>query len=129
MEKGEIILYQPDNYVELEVRIEAETVWLTQAQMALLFETTRNNVTLHINNIFKEGELEERSVCKDSLLPAADGKKYRTKIYVIISVGYRVKSIRGTQFRIWANHVLKEYLLRGYAINQRIETQQPIFYR
>ncbi|MBR5082860.1 MAG: virulence RhuM family protein [Bacteroidales bacterium] len=124
MEKGEIILYQPDNSVELEVRIEAETVWLTQAQMALLFETTRNNVTLHINNIFKEGELEEFSVCKDSLLTASDGKKYRTKIYnldVIISVGYRVKSKRGTQFRIWANKVLKEYLLHGYAINQRIE--------
>ena len=124
MEKGEIILYQPDNSVELEVRIEAETVWLTQAQMALLFETTRNNVTLHINNIFKEGELEEFSVCKDSLLTASDGKKYRTKIYNldgIISVGYRVKSKRGTQFRIWANKVLKEYLLHGYAINQRIE--------
>lgn len=124
MEKGEIILYQPDNSVELEVRIEAETVWLTQAQMALLFETTRNNVTLHINNIFKEGELEEFSVCKDSLLTASDGKKYRTKIYnldVIISVGYRVKSKRGTQFRIWANKILKEYLLHGYAINQRIE--------
>ena len=124
MEKGEIILYQPDNSIELEVRIEAETVWLTQAQMALLFETTRNNVTLHINNIFKEGELEEFSVCKDSLLTASDGKKYRTKIYnldVIISVGYRVKSKRGTQFRIWANKVLKEYLLHGYAINQRIE--------
>ena len=124
MEKGEIILYQPDNSVELEVRIEAETVWLTQAQMALLFETTRNNVTLHITNIFREGELEEFSVCKDSLLTAADGKKYRTKLYnldVIISVGYRVKSKRGTLFRIWANQVLKEYLLRGYAINQRIE--------
>ena len=71
MEKGEIILYQPDNSVELEVRIEAETVWLTQAQMALLFETTRNNVTLHINNIFKEGELEEFSVCKDSIVFSA----------------------------------------------------------
>ncbi len=80
MEKGEIILYQPDNSVELEVRIEAETVWLTQAQMALLFETTRNNVTLHIGNIFKEGELDENSVCKESLLTASDGKSYRTKI-------------------------------------------------
>lgn len=79
---------------------------------------------MHVNNIFKEGELEEFSVCKDSLLTASDGKKYRTKIYnldVIISVGYRVKSKRGTQFRIWANQVLKEYLLHGYAINQRIE--------
>lgn len=124
MDKGEIILYQPDNSIELEVRIEAETVWLTQAQMALLFETTRNNVTLHIGNIFKEGELEEISVCKESLLTASDGKSYKTKIYnldVIISVGYRVKSRRGTQFRIWANKVLKDYLLRGYAINQRFE--------
>ena len=124
MEKGEIILYQPDNSIELEVRIEAETVWLTQAQMALLFETTRNNVTLHIGNIFKEGELDENSVCKESLLTASDGKSYRTKIYnldVIISVGYRVRSRRGTQFRIWANKVLKDYLLRGYAINQRFE--------
>lgn len=124
MEKGEIILYHPDNSIELEVRIDEETVWLTQAQMALLFETTRNNVTSHINNIFKEGELEESSVCKDSLLPASDGKKYHTKTYnldVIISVGYRVKSKRGTQFRIWANKVLKEYLLHGHAINQRIE--------
>ena len=124
MDKGEIILYQPDNSIELEVRIEADTVWLTQAQMALLFETTRNNVTLHIGNIFKEGELEEISVCKESLLTASDGKSYKTKIYnldVIISVGYRVKSRRGTQFRIWANKVLKDYLLRGYAINQRFE--------
>ena len=124
MEKGEIILYQPDNSIELEVRIEAETVWLTQAQMAFLFETTRNNVTLHIGNIFKEGELEENSVCKESLLTASDGKSYKTKIYnldVIISVGYRVKSRRGTQFRIWANKVLKDYLLKGYAINQRFE--------
>jgi len=124
MDKGEIILYQPDNSIELEVRIEADTVWLTQAQMALLFETTRNNVTLHIGNIFKEGELEEVSVCKESLLTASDGKLYKTKIYnldVIISVGYRVKSRRGTQFRIWANKVLKDYLLRGYAINQRFE--------
>ena len=92
--------------------------------MALLFETTRNNVTLHIGNIFKEGELDENSVCKESLLTASDGKSYRTKIYnldVIISVGYRVRSRRGTQFRIWANKVLKDYLLRGYAINQRFE--------
>lgn len=92
--------------------------------MALLFETTRNNVTLHIGNIFREGELDAVSVCKDSLLTASDGKAYKTKMYnldVIISVGYRVKSKRGTQFRQWANKVLKEYLLRGYSLNQRIE--------
>ncbi|MBO4489643.1 MAG: virulence RhuM family protein [Bacteroidales bacterium] len=120
--KGEIILYQPDDNIRLEVRMEGDTVWLTQQQMAELFGTTRNNITLHIANIFKEGELARNSVCKDFLHTASDGKCYKTKIYnldVIISVGYRVKSVRGTQFRIWANKVLKEYLLRGYSINQR----------
>jgi hypothetical protein len=123
--KNEIIIYQPDEHsVSLEVRIEEDTVWLTQAQMADLFQTTRNNITLHISNIFKENELDEISVGKESLLTASDGKKYKTKFYnldVIISVGYRVKSVRGTQFRIWANKVLKEYLLKGYAVNQRFE--------
>ena len=123
-QNGEIILYQPDNSIRLEVRMEEDTVWLTQAQMAVLFETTRNNVTLHIKNIFKEGELDESAVCKDFLLTAADGKKYKTKSYnldVIISVGYRVRSKRGTQFRIWATKTLKEYLLRGYTINQHLQ--------
>lgn len=123
--KDEIIIYQPDaKSVSLEVRIEDDTVWLTQNQMAQLFQTTRNNITLHISNIFKEKELEENSVGKESLLTASDGKKYKTKLYnldVIISVGYRVKSIRGTQFRIWANKVLRDYLLKGYAINHRFE--------
>lgn len=121
---GEIILYQPDDSVKIDVRIENETVWLTQAQMSQLFQTTRNNVTLHVNNIFKENELEKESVCKGSLLTAADGKTYRTNLYnldVIISVGYRIKSQRGVQFRQWANKVLKDYLLRGYAINSRID--------
>ena len=121
--ENEIILYEPDSTVKLEVRLENDTVWLTQAQMTELFQTTRNNITLHIRNIFKEGELDEKSVCKESLLTAADGKRYKTKFYsldVIISVGYRVKSIRGTQFRIWANKVLKEYLLKGYSVNQRL---------
>ena len=121
--RGEIIIYQPDSEVKLEVRLEDETVWLTQAQMAMLFQTTRNNITLHIGNIFKEKELERLSVCKDSLLTASDGKRYRTILYnldVIISVGYRVKSIRGTQFRQWANKVLREYLLKGYSVNQRL---------
>ena len=121
--KGEIVMYQPDETIKLEVRVEDETVWLTQAQMAELFLTTRNNITLHINNIFKERELVESSVRKESLLTAADGKKYRTKVYnldVIISIGYRVKSKRGTQFRQWANQVLKEYLLKGYVVNYRI---------
>ena len=123
--KDEIIIYQPDEQsVSLEVRIEEDTVWLTQTQMADLFQTTRNNITLHISNIFKENELDEISVGKKSLLTASDGKKYRTKFYnldVIISVGYRVKSVRGTQFRIWANKVLKDYLLKGYAVNQRFD--------
>ena len=126
MEKNqanEIILYQPDDTLALDVRVEDESVWLTQAQMAELFQTSRNNITLHTRNIFKEGELIENSVSKDSLLTAKDGKKYRTKLYnldVIISVGYRVKSFRGTQFRIWALQILKDYLLRGYSINQRL---------
>jgi len=123
--KDEIIIYQPDKQsTRLEVRIEEDTVWLTQTQMAYLFQTTRNNITLHISNIFKEKELVEISVGKESLLTANDGKKYKTKFYnldVIISVGYRVKSLRGTQFRIWANKVLKEYLLKGYVVNQKIE--------
>ena len=123
-QSGEVVLYNPDDTIRLEVRMNDETVWLSQAQMAELFATTRNNITLHISNIFKEGELEYDSVCKDSLLTASDGKKYKTKLYnldVIISVGYRVKSLRGTQFRQWANRVLKDYLLKGYSVNQRIE--------
>ena len=119
--EGEIILYQPDNEVRLEVRLEDETVWLTQAQMAELFQTSKQNVSLHTNNIFKEKELRPDSVVKESLTTAADGKNYLVKYYnldIIISVGYRVKSIRGTQFRQWANKVLKEYLLKGYAVNQ-----------
>ena len=121
---GEIILYQPDSSIRLEVRMQEETVWLTQAQMTQLFQTTKQNVSLHIGNIFKEGELNKNSVVKDFLTTAADGKSYHTSYYnldVIISVGYRVKNIRGTQFRQWANSVLKDYLLRGYAVNQRIE--------
>jgi len=123
--KNEIIIYQnQDSSTKIEVRLEDETVWLTQAQMAELFQTTRNNITLHISNIFSEKELEENSVCKESLLTANDGKRYKTKFYnldVIISVGYRVKSQRGTQFRIWANKILKDYMLKGYAVNHRID--------
>lgn len=123
MEQGEIILYQPDETVKLEVHMEDETVWLTQAQMVELFCSTKQNISLHINNIFKEKELVKDLVVKKSLTTASDGKKYQTNFYnldVIISVGYRVKSVRGTQFRIWANSVLKEYLLKGYSINQRL---------
>jgi hypothetical protein len=125
MDKGEIILYRPqDENVAIDVLVESKTVWLTQAQMAELFGTSRNNITMHVRNVFKEGELVERSVCKDFLHTAADGKRYKTKHYnldAIISVGYRVKSLRGVQFRIWATQVLKEYIMRGYAVSQRIE--------
>ena len=121
---NEIILYQPDSTVKLEVRLENETVWLTQQQMTELFLTSKQNISLHVNNIFKEGELDSNSVVKESLTTASDGKKYKTKYYnldVIISVGYRVKSLRGTQFRQWANKVIKDYLMKGYAVSQRFE--------
>ncbi|HBX49781.1 MAG: DNA-binding protein [Bacteroidetes bacterium RIFOXYA12_FULL_35_11] len=126
MSNGEIVIFYAieNTSFQLNVKIEDDTVWLTQAQMAELFQTTRNNITLHIANVFKEKELEQGSVCKESLLTAQDGKNYKTNFYnldVIISVGYRVKSQRGTQFRIWANKVLKEYLLKGYAISHRVE--------
>lgn len=124
MFQDEIILYQPNESIKLKVRLEDETVWLTQSQMAELFTTTKQNISLHISNIFKEKELAKESVVKEYLTTAADNKRYRIKYFnldVIISVGYRVKSIRGTQFRQWANKVLKEYLLRGYAVNERFE--------
>lgn len=125
MDKAEIVIYKDaqNTDFQIEVRVENDTVWLTQTQMAELFRTTRNNVTLHIGNIFKEKELNVDSVCKDFLLTARDGKKYNTKFYnldVIISVGYRVKSKRGTQFRIWANRILKEYLLKGHIVSYRL---------
>ena len=121
IENNKIVIYTTDDgQVEIEVRLEDENVWLTQNSMAELFDTTRNNITMHIKNIFEEGELQENSVSKESLLTAKDGKNYKTKFYnldLIISVGYRVKSVRGTQFRIWANKVIKEYLIKGYNLN------------
>jgi len=129
--KNEIIVYQTDGLPEhIEVRLEDETVWLTQAQMATLFDQTKQNISLHINNCFKEKELESNSVVKESLTTAMDGKKYKTKFYnldVIISVGYRVKSKQGTQFRIWASRILKDYLLKGYAINNRMNRLEDSF--
>ncbi|MDE6514510.1 MAG: virulence RhuM family protein [Bacteroidales bacterium] len=122
-QKNEIRIYQPDETIKLDVHVDGDTVWLTQAQMVELFQTSKQNISLHTNNIFKENELDRISVVKESLTTAPDGKKYKTQYYnldVIISVGYRVKSARGTQFRQWANKVLKEYLLRGYAVNQRL---------
>ncbi len=119
----EIIIYSTsDDLVEVQVQFDGETVWLTQSEMGELFEQTKQNISLHINNCFREGELKADSVVKESLTTASDGKKYRTKSYsldVIISVGYRVRSKRGTQFRIWANSVLKNYLVKGYAVNEK----------
>ena len=123
VDDSQIVLYQPDESIRLEVKLDDDTVWLTQAQITELFRTTRNNITMHIRNIFKEGELDETAVCKESLHTAADGKKYRTKIYnldVIISVGYRVKNPIGTRFRQWANAVIKQYLLQGYSVNRHL---------
>ena len=126
MDQGEIVIYKAFDTTEfqIEVRVEDETVWLTQTQMVNLFNATKQNISLHINNIFNEGELQRNSVVKEYLTTASDGKRYKTNFYnldVIISVGYRVKSQRGTQFRIWANQVLKDYLLKGYLINHRID--------
>jgi len=120
-ENTEILLYQTeDGQTKVEVRLESETVWLTQSQMVELFQTTKQNISLHIRNIFREGELQEVSVVKYSLTTAFDGKKYNTKYFnldVIISVGYRVKSHRGTQFRIWATQQLKEFLIKGFVLD------------
>lgn len=119
--ENKMIIYTTDDgQVKIEVRLEDENIWLTQNGMAELFDTTRHNITMHIQNIFKEEELLPNSVSKESLLTAKDGKSYKTKFYnldLIISVGYRVKSIRGTQFRIWANKLIKEYLIKGYNLN------------
>ena len=126
-DKSKIILYQPEETFKLEVRLESDTVWLKQQQMAELFQTSKQNISLHTNNVFKEKELQEISTVKYSLTVQQEGnrKVKRNIAYynldVIISVGYRVKSQRGTDFRIWATKVLKEYLLKGYAVNQRME--------
>ena len=122
-EKGEIVLYQPEGEVRLEVRMEKESVWLSQMQMADLFQKDRTVIGRHIKNIYKEGELAKDITCANFAHVGADADQtYNTTLYnldVIISVGYRVKSIAGTRFRQWANHVLKDYMLKGYAVNQR----------
>ncbi len=121
MTNSELLLYQTeDGQTKIDVRLEDETVWLSQKQMVELFQTTKQNISLHIRNIFKEGELDEISVVKDYLTTATDGKKYSTNYYnldVVISVGYRVKSHRGTQFRIWATKQLREYIVKGFVLN------------
>jgi len=125
--KNEIILYRPDELAEhIEVRIDEETVWLSQQQMASLFNQTKQNISLHINNCFNEQELDRESTVKESLTVQNEGNrsvKRKIEYYnldVIISVGYRVKSKQGTQFRIWATKILKDYLLKGYTINNRM---------
>ncbi len=131
---GQFLVYQTeDGKLKLDVRFEGETVWLTQQHMAELFQTTKQNISLHIQNAFSEGELREDSVVKESLTTAADGKKYATKFYnldVIISVGYRVKSLRGTQFRIWATQQLREYIVKGFVLDdERLKNpDQPFDY-
>ena len=120
-ESSNLLIYQTqDGSTKIQVQLIDNTVWLTQADMVELFQTTKQNISLHIKNIFAEGELDENSVVKEYLTTAADGKNYRTKGYnldVIISVGYRVKSLRGTQFRIWATERLREYLIKGFTMN------------
>lgn len=120
---GEIIIYQPkDGKSSIEVKLEEETVWLNQKQMAELFGKSRVTITEHIANVFKEGELDKKLVCRDFRHTAKDGKSYITRYYnldVIISVGYRVKSKQGTQFRIWATRTLREHLIKGFTLNEK----------
>ncbi|MFH1252425.1 MAG: RhuM family protein, partial [bacterium] len=121
--KGSIIIYQPENNIPaLEVRLEEETVWLSQKQISQLFETERSVITKHINNVFNTGELRKNSVCAKFAHTATDGKTYQTQYYnldMIISVGYRVNSKMGTQFRIWATNILKQHIIQGYTINEK----------
>ncbi len=124
MQENEIVLYQPNDTVHLEVRMANESVWLTQPQIALLFGVQRPAITKHLRNIFNSGELDEFSVSSILEHTASDGKTYQTQFYnldAILSVGYRVNSINATMFRRWANNVLKDYLLKGYSVNQRFE--------
>ena len=123
MNENKIAIYQSDASAQLEVLLQNETIWLTQAQMVMLFERDQSVISKHIRNIFKEGELDKNSVYAKFAYTATDGKTYEVEHYsldVIISVGYRVKSQKGTQFRIWANKILKEYLMKGYAVNEKI---------
>jgi len=129
---SEMILYQTeDNQTRVQVRLDGQTAWLTQAQMAELFQRERSVITKHIRNIFAEGELAEKSVCANYAQTAADGKNYQTVYYnldVIIAVGYRVKSARGIQFRTWATQRLKEYLVTGFALNEEKLKQEPGYF-
>lgn len=132
-QNNQIIIYTAKNgQVNLEVELKEETVWLNQNQMADLFAKNRKTITEHIQNVFKEGELDKNSVCRKFQHTAEDGKKYNVIFYnldVIISVGYRVKSLQGTQFRIWANKILKDYLIKGYAVNQKRLKEQAKYFQ
>lgn len=119
--QNQIVVYQPNDVMRLEVRLENETVWLTQAQLCDLFQRDVSVISRHIKNIFAEGELEKESNLHYLQIPNSDRPVAIYSLDVIISVGYRIKSIVGTRFRQWANKVLKEYLLRGYAVNERLE--------
>ena len=118
---NKIIIYNTeDGQTKIEVKVQDESVWLSQKQMAELFDKDRKTITEHIQNVFKEGELVENSVCRKFQHTAEDGKKYDVNFYnldVIISVGYRIKSHRGTQFRIWATQKLKEYIIKGFVMD------------
>jgi len=122
-EQGELILYQADDGLAVvDVQLKDETVWLSQAQMTELFSRNKRTISEHIRNVFKEGELQEKAVVRKFRTTALDGKKYHTNFYnldVVISVGYRVKSQQGTQFRIWATSILKDHLVKGYTFNQK----------
>jgi len=130
MKGSDIKIYQVgDGKVKISVRLDNETVWLSLGQITELFERDKSVISRHINNIFKEGELKRSSVVAKNATTAADGKTYLVDYYnldVIISVGYRVKSIRGTQFRIWANRIIKEYLVKGYSLNKKILEQKGL---
>ncbi len=121
LQEGSFLLYTTgDGRATIEVRLENDTVWLTQAAMAELFQATKQNISLHLKNIFREGEVPENSVVKEILTTAADGKNYRVKSYnleAILAVGYRVRSHRGTQFRMWATERLNEYLVKGFTMD------------
>ena len=119
-QQGEIILYQPDETVRLEVRLEDDTVWLTQAQISVLFQRERSVISRHINNVFKESECDQESNVHFWHIPNSDKPVMYYSLDVIISVGYRVKSLNGTKFRRWANAVLKQYMLKGYAASQGV---------
>ena len=119
--KGDIVIYKTqDGLTKINVKFEDETVWLTQAQLVELYQTSKSNLSEHIKHIFEEGELDENSVVRNFRTTASDGKTYNTKFYnldMIISLGYRVKSIVATQFRRWATELIKEYLKKGYALD------------